>query len=158
MSFILIDRIDVLEAGVRAAGVKCVALSDPVFVDHFPEHPIFPGSLLIEAMAQLGGCLAEASYHAEQPDTRRALLIQADRAKFHQPVRPGDQLGVECRVASLLGHAVQIEAQVSSVRGEVAQAVLNFRLMTVDSPTLHQSRRALYRQWLAHWERPPELR
>ena len=56
MRYILLDRITVLEPP-RAQGVKCVSLADDLFVDHFPGHPVMPGALLIEAMAQLGGVL-----------------------------------------------------------------------------------------------------
>ena len=158
MRFILLDRVDELQPGVRAVGIKCVTLADPVFVDHFPDHPVYPGSLLIESMAQLGGYLAEASYHHEHHgDTRRALLIQVDRAKFHKPCVPGDQLQIACEMVSMLGFAVQVNAQVRNGRDDVAAAVLNFRLVDVASSALHAHRRALYRQWTSHWDRPPEL-
>lgn len=159
MRFILLDRIDELQPGARAAGIKCVTLADPVFVDHFADHPVYPGSLLIESMAQLGGCLAEASYHHEHSsETRRALLIQVDRAKFHQPCAPGDQLQIVCELVSMLGFAAQVSAQVRKGRDDVAAAVLNFRLVEVASAALHAQRRALYRQWTSHWPQPPELR
>jgi 3-hydroxyacyl-[acyl-carrier-protein] dehydratase len=175
VSFVLVDRVDVLEPHGRAAGVKFVQPDDPVFVDHFPEHPLYPGTLIVEAMAQLGGLLAEASWHYEhdhehdhepahnhEPDTRRAVLMQVDRAKFHRPCRPGQTLQLECAWESMLGHAVQLRASAALV-GDVspdpiATASLTFKLVAVDAPTLHAHRRELYRRWTAHWPSPPTLR
>jgi 3-hydroxyacyl-[acyl-carrier-protein] dehydratase len=169
MSFVLVDRVDVLEPHRRAAGVKVVHPDDPVFVDHFPEHPLYPGTLIVEAMAQLGGLLAEASWHHDHDDTRRAVLMQVDRAKFHQPCRPGQTLHLACEWGSMLGHAVQLSASAGlgdeSPNGiderpseAIATAKLTFKLVAVDSPVLHAHRRALYRRWTAHWPAPPELR
>jgi 3-hydroxymyristoyl/3-hydroxydecanoyl-(acyl carrier protein) dehydratase len=148
MRFILVDRVDALVAGERIEGVKNLAYSEDVFADHFPDHPLFPGTLIVEALAQLGGCLVECSFHRRSDETRRAVLVQIERAKFHAPARPGDQLRLRCTLASELEGAAQIDAE-ASVNGErVAQATLTFRLVSVDSERVHQQRRELYRSWM----------
>ncbi len=158
MRFFLIDRVEQLTPGERAEGLKNLCLSDEVFFDHFPGHPTFPGSLQIESMAQLGGLLAEASYHAQYADTRRAVLLQVEQAKFHQPCIPGDQLVVRTRLQSQLSAAARVEAEVS-VRGELrAAAVLTFRLVQVDTPAVHQQRLELYDLWTRHLSPRPVLR
>lgn len=94
--FLLIDRIEELEPNRRAIGIKNVTLNEPFFQGHFPDRPVMPGVLLLEAMAQVGGVLALKS----MPLTGRLLvyLTGVDRAKFRKPVVPGDQLRFEVEV------------------------------------------------------------
>jgi 3-hydroxyacyl-[acyl-carrier-protein] dehydratase len=148
MRFILIDRVDALTPGRDIVGVKSLSLSDEVFADHFPDHPLFPGTLVVEAMAQLGGCLVECSFHQRSAETRRAVLIQIIRAKFHAPCRPGDQLELRCTLASELDGAARVEGEVRVRDQAVAEATLDFRLLSVDSDRLHRHRRELYRTWM----------
>jgi 3-hydroxyacyl-[acyl-carrier-protein] dehydratase len=148
MRFILVDRVEALEPGRFIEGVKNVALSEDVFDDHFPDNPLFPGTLIVEALAQLGGCLAEFSFHAASEGTRRAVLMQIKEAKFHAPCRPGDQLRLRCDLAGELQEVALISA-LARVGGEkVASAQLTFRLVAIDSPRLHQHRQSLYRTWM----------
>ena len=148
MRFILVDRVDAVEPGKYIEGVKCVPLSDDYFADHFPDHPLFPGTLTVEAMAQLGGCLAELSFHAGSTETRRAVLMQIREAKFHAPCRPGDQIALRCELASELQDVALVSAQ-AKVRDErVASAELTFRLVKVESEKLHRHRVDLYRTWM----------
>jgi 3-hydroxyacyl-[acyl-carrier-protein] dehydratase len=158
MRFFLIDRVDELVAGERARGVKAITLADETLWDHFPGQPVFPGSLLIEAMAQLGGLLAEASYHAQYDDTRRALLAQVERAKFHAACRPGDQLVVGATLGSLPGAAAQLACTVARDGELAAQAQLTYKLVAIDDTALHAQRLALYRLWTAHLNPRPLLR
>jgi 3-hydroxyacyl-[acyl-carrier-protein] dehydratase len=158
MRFFMLDRVDEIVAGARAQGVKNLTLTDETFFDHFPGYPTYPGSLLIESMAQLGGLLAEASYHAVYEDTRRAVVLQVERAKFHHACRPGDQLVVRAAMNSLVSAAAQVDCTVTTDRGEAAHASLTFRLMAVDNPALHAHRLELYRLWTAHMSPPPVLR
>ncbi len=158
MRFFLVDRVDAIAPGRSISGVKNLTLSDEVFFDHFPQFPTFPGSLLIEAMAQLGGLLAECSYHAEYPDTRRAVLAQVDRAQFHATCGPGDQLRLEGSLSSLLSAAARVDT--TALRGSetVASAQLTFRLVSVDAPQLHRQRLELYALWTRHLSPRPEFR
>ena len=80
--------------GVRIVGLKNVTINEPFFPGHFPGHPIMPGVLIIEGMAQVGGILA---YLASSDEVRKKVCYFAsiDNAKFRKPVRPGDQLLIE---------------------------------------------------------------
>jgi 3-hydroxyacyl-[acyl-carrier-protein] dehydratase len=94
--FLLVDRVRELEVGRRIVGIKNVTVNEPFFQGHFPNRPIMPGVLILEAMAQVGGLLAFKSF----PPTGRPVvyLTGVDQAKFRKPVGPGDQLRLELEV------------------------------------------------------------
>jgi 3-hydroxyacyl-[acyl-carrier-protein] dehydratase len=92
--FLLIDKITELEPNVRATGIKNVTINEPFFVGHFPENPIMPGVLIIEAMAQVAGLLAFRSGAKEGS----VYFMTIEKAKFRKPVVPGDQLKLEIKV------------------------------------------------------------
>jgi len=98
--FLLIDRIVELEPSVRALGIKNVTINEPFFQGHFPNHPIMPGVLLIESMAQVAGVLALKS--AESKD-RVIYFMSIDKAKFRRPVVPGDTLNINVTVNKIRG-------------------------------------------------------
>ena len=101
MRYFLLDKITAFEAGKRACGVKCVTLSDEILHDHFPDHPILPGALLIESMSQLGGFLVELSFNTQAGGSvRRAVLAQIKDAKFHHGCKPGDRIELEALLQS----------------------------------------------------------
>jgi len=91
--FLLVDKIVELEENKRIVGIKNVTINEPFFQGHFPGHPIMPGVLLIEAMAQTGGVLA---LHSE-PDAKKKVIyfMSIDKARFRKPVLPGDQVRFE---------------------------------------------------------------
>ncbi len=94
--FLLVDRVRQLEPDRRAVGIKNVTVNEPFFQGHFPDQPIMPGVLILEAMAQVGGVLALKS---APPDGKPVVyLTGVDHAKFRKPVVPGDQLRVEVEV------------------------------------------------------------
>lgn len=93
--FLLIDRIDELEAGVRAAGVKFVTPDEPYFPGHFPGHPVMPGVLIVEALAQVG---AVALLAVPENRGRLAFFAGIDKVRFKRQVRPGDTLQLEVRI------------------------------------------------------------
>ncbi|MFZ3207640.1 MAG: 3-hydroxyacyl-ACP dehydratase FabZ [Geobacteraceae bacterium] len=97
--FLLVDRIVEIEEGKRIVGIKNVTINEPFFPGHFPSHPVMPGVLIIEAMAQVGGILA---YLASDDETRGKLcyFVSIDKAKFRRPVVPGDQLRLELEAIS----------------------------------------------------------
>src|SRR5262249_59979783 len=80
MRYVLLDRITALEPPERARGVKCVTLADDVFADHFPGHPVMPGALTLESLAQLGGVLCEATMRLRGRNDLHALLVAVERA------------------------------------------------------------------------------
>ena len=94
--FLLIDRIIEMETGKRIVGIKNVTMNEPFFVGHFPNYPVMPGVLIIEAMAQTGGVLA---LRDEAIGSDKLVLFAAiEEAKFRRPVVPGDQLRLELEV------------------------------------------------------------
>lgn len=94
--FLLVDRIDAMELGRRIVGIKNVTANEPFFQGHFPERPIMPGVLILEAMAQVGGVLA---FKSTPPGGKPVVyLTGVDKAKFRKPVVPGDQIRVEVDV------------------------------------------------------------
>jgi len=92
--FLLVDRIQELDPGKRIVGIKNVTINEPFFQGHFPGHPVMPGVLIIEAMAQVGGILA---YLASDDEIRKKVcyFLAVDAARFRKPVFPGDVLRLE---------------------------------------------------------------
>jgi len=90
---LLVDRIIDMEPGKRVVGVKNVTVNEPFFAGHFPDHPIMPGVLILEAMAQAGGVLLLNA--VENPETKLPFFVSIDNAKFRRTVTPGDQLRFE---------------------------------------------------------------
>lgn len=87
--FLLVDRIVEFEPKKRIVGIKNVTINEPFFQGHFPGHPIMPGVLLIEAMAQVGGVLMFKSFNLS-PDEYVVYFMGIDKARFRKPVIPGD--------------------------------------------------------------------
>ncbi len=89
--FLLVDRIISLEPGKKIVGLKNVTINEPFFVGHFPQAPIMPGVLIVEAMAQVAGILALLS-SPENIGNQALYLMSLDKVRFRRPVVPGDQL------------------------------------------------------------------
>ncbi|HEY5521848.1 MAG TPA: 3-hydroxyacyl-ACP dehydratase FabZ [Desulfuromonadaceae bacterium] len=92
--FLMVDRIIEMEPGVRCVGIKNITVNEPFFQGHFPGHPVMPGVLIIEAMAQVAGIMA---YLASDEEIRAKVtyFMAIDNARFRKPVSPGDQLRIE---------------------------------------------------------------
>ena len=90
--FLLIDRMLEIEPGVRARGLKNVTMNEPFFPGHFPHHPVMPGVLIIEAMAQAAALLSFKSTGVKPDDNSVFYFVGIDNARFKRPVGPGDQL------------------------------------------------------------------
>ena len=97
--FLWIDRVEELEPGVRCIAVKFVDPASPIFFGHFPAKPIFPGVLLIEAVAQTAGVMmgSSAPQGSEKSAGEVALLAAVNRFKFLKPVAPGQELRIETK-------------------------------------------------------------
>ena len=91
--FLLVDRIIEIEVGKRIVGLKNVTINEPFFPGHFPGHPVMPGVLIVEAMAQVAGILAYQS--DESVRDKVTYFTGIDNAKFRKPVMPGDQIRFE---------------------------------------------------------------
>jgi UDP-3-O-[3-hydroxymyristoyl] N-acetylglucosamine deacetylase/3-hydroxyacyl-[acyl-carrier-protein] dehydratase len=114
--FLLVDRILEIEEKKRIVGLKNVTINEPFFQGHFPGHPIMPGVLIVEAMAQVGGMLLLGSI--ADPDTKVVYFMSLDNVKFRRPVKPGDQLRFELDVVQLRGTVCKMRG-VGKVDGEV---------------------------------------
>jgi 3-hydroxyacyl-[acyl-carrier-protein] dehydratase len=149
MRYLLLDRILTLRPPESATAIKCVSLSDDVFVDHFPGHPVMPGALLIEALAQLGGVLVEATQREKGRDDLHAILTMVDRARFRQMVRPGDRVELEALGMANSEDGGKIRG-VAMVDGKLAvEAELTFALMPISNPRLIERRREVLQTWLS---------
>ncbi|MBQ8671759.1 MAG: 3-hydroxyacyl-ACP dehydratase FabZ [Alphaproteobacteria bacterium] len=90
--FLLVDRLEVEEPGVKGVGLKNLTMNELFFQGHFPNNPIMPGVLQIEAMAQTAGCVVMSADENYSEKKRSVLFMSVDGVKFRKPVRPGDQL------------------------------------------------------------------
>ena len=131
--FLLVDRITELTPGEYIEGLKNVSISDPVFQGHLPGHPIYPGVMIIERMAQAGGVLAFKSMDLasqEEIENKVVYFMSIDNAKFRAPVTPGDQLIYKINVIKNKGAVWQLDAKAYVDDKVVAQAEL--KAMIVD--------------------------
>jgi len=97
--FLLVDKITEFDAGESIVGMKNVTINEPFFQGHFPDHPVMPGVLIVEAMAQCGGIMLLNAY--DNPEEFVAYFAAIDKVKFRQPVLPGDTLRFELKVISM---------------------------------------------------------
>jgi 3-hydroxyacyl-[acyl-carrier-protein] dehydratase len=116
--FLFVDRIIELEPYKRAVGLKNVTYDEPFFRGHFPERPVMPGVLILEAMAQVGGVLAFYSLGGRRDHI--PLFTGIDKAKFRTPVVPGDQLRLELEVMRRRGDRVWTFIGHATVDGKLA--------------------------------------
>jgi len=114
--FLLIDRIDELEAGVRACGIKNVTFNEAFFKGHFPQEPVMPGVLILEAMAQVGAVIILS---VEGNKGKTAFFGGMDKVKFRRKVVPGDTLDLECEVIKQKG-PIGVAKATAKVNGELA--------------------------------------
>ena len=123
--FLLVDRITECEPGQRATGIKCVTMNEPFFQGHFPGHPVMPGVLILEALAQTG---AVAALSLPENKGKLALFGGVKNARFKRPVVPGDVLELSCELTAWRS-GVGFGKGVARVDGKVAaQAELTFVL------------------------------
>ena len=122
--FLLVDRIVEVVKGTSAVGVKNVSINEPFFQGHFPAHPVMPGVLIVESMAQTAGVLVVESLG---PGARGRLVyfLSIENAKFRRPVVPGDQMRVHVAKERQRGNIWKFRAE-AKVDGKVAaEAVIS---------------------------------
>ena len=134
--FLLVDRILEYEPGKRIVGLKNVTINEPFFQGHFPGVPIMPGVLIVECMAQVGGCLVFESL--ENRDDKLVFFIGIENARFRKPVRPGDQLEVEMVVDRMKPRVGKLSGKVHVDGQLVCEAGIMFSL--VDRAAYKQER------------------
>ncbi len=131
--FLLVDRITDLVAGESIEGFKNVTIGEHVFQGHFPDHPIYPGVMIIEGMAQAGGVLAFKSMDAdgqEDASNKVVYFMSIDNAKFRSPVKPGDRLVYKLSVIKHKGNIWVLDGKAYVDDKLVCQAEL--KAMIVD--------------------------
>ncbi|MFN2397112.1 MAG: bifunctional UDP-3-O-[3-hydroxymyristoyl] N-acetylglucosamine deacetylase/3-hydroxyacyl-ACP dehydratase [Gemmatimonadaceae bacterium] len=114
--FLLVDRIIEIEEKKRIVGLKNVTINEPFFQGHFPGHPIMPGVLIIEAMAQVGGMLLMGAI--DDPNSKVVYFMSLDNVKFRRPVKPGDQIRFELEIQQIRGRICKMRG-VGKVDGEI---------------------------------------
>ena len=127
--FLLIDRLDNIISGESAVGIKAVSGNEPYFVGHFPGHPIMPGVLIVEAMAQAAGALAMLS----QDDTKHGKLVflaSVDKTRFKRPVTPGILLELQVNKVTSKGPLWKFSGKAMS--NGIVMAEADFSAMVVD--------------------------
>lgn len=127
--FLLVDRIDELVPGVRAVGIKNVTVNEQYFQGHFPGHPVMPGMLIIEAMAQVG---AVAVLSTPEFTGKLALFAGIDKARFRRQVVPGDVLRLEMELLRVRGSLGKGKGTARVGDEAVAEAELLFALVDRD--------------------------
>jgi 3-hydroxyacyl-[acyl-carrier-protein] dehydratase len=120
--FLLVDKILEQEEN-KIVGVKNVTINEPFFQGHFPEHPVMPGVLIIEAMAQTGGVLM---FSKEENKGKIPLFAGIDKARFKKPVYPGDQLIIKVEIVKMVIGVAKAKAEVYVDDNLVAFAELLF--------------------------------
>jgi 3-hydroxyacyl-[acyl-carrier-protein] dehydratase len=121
--FLLVDRIEELEPGIRAVGIKNVTQNEPFFQGHFPDYPVMPGVLIIEAMAQVGavGVIAGGPHR-----NKLALFAGIDGVRFRRQVLPGDVLRMEVEIERLKGRVGRGKGRTMVDNERVCEADLMF--------------------------------
>jgi len=114
--FLLVDKVVEMEAEKRVVGLKNVTVNEPFFQGHFPEHPVMPGVLILEALAQVG---AIAVLDMEQNKGKIGFLAGVDKCRFKRQVQPGDQLRLEVEILRMKGPIGKGKG-IATVDGEVA--------------------------------------
>ncbi|MEP6991098.1 MAG: UDP-3-O-acyl-N-acetylglucosamine deacetylase [bacterium] len=114
--FLLVDRVIEIEPQKRIVGIKNVTINEPFFQGHFPGHPIMPGVLIVEAMAQVGGMLLMGA--VPDPASKVVYFTSLNNVKWRKPVKPGDQLRFELELLQVRGPMCRMQG-VAKVDGEV---------------------------------------
>jgi 3-hydroxyacyl-[acyl-carrier-protein] dehydratase len=109
--FLLIDRVLSCEPGKRLSALKNVTINEPYFTGHFPHHPVMPGVMIVEAMAQASAILAFKSFDLKSNANSVYYFVGIDEARFKKPVMPGDQLIIKAQVVRNLRGIWKFTAQ-----------------------------------------------
>jgi 3-hydroxyacyl-[acyl-carrier-protein] dehydratase len=122
--FLLIDRVTACEPGKELTALKNVTINEPFFQGHFPHHPVMPGVLIVEAMAQASALLAFESFKFESNAKSVYYFVGIDDARFKKPVMPGDQLLITVQILRNLRGIWQFAAQARVDDALVSEAKL----------------------------------
>jgi 3-hydroxyacyl-[acyl-carrier-protein] dehydratase len=128
--FLMIDRIVDIDGDDSAVGIKNVSINEPHFAGHFPEQPVMPGVLIVEAMAQTAGAICIRAVGAAKPSLVYFLTI--DNAKFRKPVVPGDQLRIHVRKIKKRGNLLKFACEGMVDGAKVAEAEISAMMVDRD--------------------------
>ena len=128
---LLIDRVEEIEKSTRAVGVKCVTVNEPFFQGHFPDMPVMPGVLIIEAMAQTSAVLVVDTLGKEF-EGKLVYFMTIDNARFRNPVVPGDVVRLEVTVVRSRGMVWKFDGR--AMVGDKLCAEATFSAMIIDNP------------------------
>jgi 3-hydroxyacyl-[acyl-carrier-protein] dehydratase len=127
--FLLIDRVIEMEARTRVVAIKNVSMNEPHFPGHFPDFPVMPAVLQVEAMAQAGGALLLGEYTAEERAEKLMFFTGIENARFRRPVTPGDVLRIEVTVENWRSRAVKMRGECTVEGKLVSEAVFTAQLV-----------------------------
>ncbi len=144
MRFHMIDRIETMCREKYITAVKCVSLSDDVFNEHFPGYPIFPGSLILEGLAQLGGSFFEMTMKERGLPIKRAVLTIVRQFKLRKPAGPGDRLLYRAEILSMQDDYGAANVTAILDADICAEGELMFHFVTLPNEKIQQSREELY--------------
>jgi 3-hydroxyacyl-[acyl-carrier-protein] dehydratase len=130
--FLLVDRAEDYVAGESIVGIKAVTFNEPFFQGHFPEYPVMPGVLIIEAIAQSGAILMSKTLDVD-PQGKTILFASVDNCRFRHPVRPGDLLRLEVRVEKARGGLFKFHGR--AMVGDKMADECDYAAMLVETPT-----------------------
>lgn len=148
MRFFMLDKIIEWELGERAKAIKNVSLSEDFFDDHFPRHPIMPGVLVIEALAQLSGLLLEATVERDHQKKVKALLTLLEKVKFRNISKPGDTLILNSEIVSLHEDSGKVKTIAKVEEKVIAETGMIFVWVSLEDPELEKKRQQLLDFWL----------
>jgi 3-hydroxyacyl-[acyl-carrier-protein] dehydratase len=129
--FLLVDRVIELEPEKRILAVKCVTVNEPFFSGHFPGHPVMPGVLILEALAQATALMVLPSLPPEKREGKVIYFMAIDGARFRKPVVPGDRLELRCEMIRNKGAVIKARGE-AKVDGQLA-AEGEFMAMMADA-------------------------
>jgi len=127
--FLLVDRITNVKEGEEVEGYLNISITNAVFQGHFPGHPIYPGVLIIEGMAQTGAILPFTVMNKEELQDKVVYFMSIDKAKFRKPVKPGDRLVYRVKTIKHRGKIWQLDAKAYVDDELVAEAELKAMIM-----------------------------
>lgn len=152
----MLDKITEWRPGESARGTKAVTLSEDFFQDHFPRHPVMPGVLVVEALAQLAGLLVEQTVFEKFARKAAAIMVIVERARFRRFVSPGDVLELDVKLLSCHAEGAKVEATARVGERVAVEARLVFANLE-PTPELYDPGLERWREELMrHWRRGTE--